>query len=82
MYEISERYEDIRDKGASLAARVETVLSRLQTRVPGMDLFNKGIRDKGAGLAARVYSVLSRLQTRVPGMDLFYEVIRGVPVKV
>jgi len=32
---ISERYEDIRDKGTSLAARVEAVLSRLQTRVPG-----------------------------------------------
>jgi len=32
---ISERYEDIRDRGTSLAARVEVVLSRLQTRVPG-----------------------------------------------
>lgn len=32
---ISERYEDIRDRGSSLAARVEAVLSRLQTRVPG-----------------------------------------------
>ena len=32
---ISEWYEETRDRGASLAARVEAVLSRLQTRVPG-----------------------------------------------
>ena len=32
---ISERYEDIRDRGSSLAARVEAVLTRLQTHVPG-----------------------------------------------
>jgi len=32
---ISEKYEDIRDKGSSLAARVEAVLSRLQTQVTG-----------------------------------------------
>jgi len=32
---ISERYEDIRDKGSSLGSRVEAVLSRLQTQVIG-----------------------------------------------
>ena len=68
MCSLSERYEDIRDKGTSLAARVEAVLSRLQTRVPGMYLFHKGILDMVARLAARVDAVLSRLQTWVPGM--------------
>merc|ERR1719237_1167595 len=70
---LSEKYEDVKDRGQELSGRVEAVLSKLQAKIPqlsdkelamarevsGLDRKVRSLEDRGQELSARVENVLS-----------------------
>jgi len=63
---LSERYEDVRDKGQELGARVETVLTRLQAKIPHLS-------DKELAMAREVASLDRRVQSLEGGINQLRE---------
>merc|ERR1740129_2174530 len=58
---LSERHEDVRDRGQELGARVEAVLSKLQAKIPQLS-------DKELAMAREVSSLDRKVQAREGGV--------------
>jgi len=63
---LSERYEDVRDKGQELGSRVEAVLTRLQSKIPHLS-------DKELAMAREVSSLDRRVQALEGGINQLRE---------
>jgi len=59
---LSERYEDVRDKGLELASRMEVVLNRIQSKVPNLSDKELAMAREVTGLDRRIQSLDGSIQ--------------------